>query len=213
MSAYFITGIGTGIGKTFTTCALLHAAGTRAKGYKPVISGFAEGDSDTAQIIAAQRGGTVEEVSPWRFAAPLSPDMAARKEGRALSCAELADWTDRVQQSAPSVLIETVGGLMVPLNARETTRDWLAACKLPLIMVAGSYLGALSHTLTAVEAARAARLNIAALLINESDESVGLEETRASLASHLRDIPLILAQPRVASPREATVIHALMGQL
>ena len=80
-------------------------------------------------------------------------------------------------------------------------------------MVTGSYLGALSHTLTTVEAARAAKLTIAALVINESCDGVDLQATRASLANHLHDIPLIMAQPRVASAKEATVIHALAGYL
>lgn len=79
MTAYFVTGTGTGVGKTFTTCALLHAAHGRMKGYKPVISGFGVGDCDTTHIIEAQGSGTIEEISPWRFAAPLSPDMAAAR--------------------------------------------------------------------------------------------------------------------------------------
>jgi len=209
MSAYFVTGTGTGVGKTFTTCALLHAARGCMKGYKPVISGFGVGDCDTTQIIEAQGSGTIEEISPWRFAAPLSPDMAAARENRQLGLEELVGWTKSI--TAPA-LIETVGGLMVPLNATHTTRDWMQACNLPLIMVTGSYLGALSHTLTTIEAARAANLTIAALVINESCESVDLEETKKSLAHHAR-IPLILAQPRVASYRDATVIHGLMEQL
>ncbi len=212
MSAYFVAGVGTGVGKTFTTCALLHASHGAAKAYKPVISGFGVGDCDTTQIIEAQGSGTIDEISPWRFAAPLSPDMAAAKEGRQIGSAELVEWTRGVLHRAPTVLVETVGGLMVPLNATETTRDWMAACKLPLILVTGSYLGALSHTLSTLEAARAANLTVAALVINESCDSIGLAETKQSLAHHVR-IPLILAQPRVASPREATVIHGLMGQL
>lgn len=212
MSAYFVAGVGTGVGKTFTTCALLHAVNGGAKAYKPVISGFGTGDCDTTEIIKTQGSGTIDEISPWRFTAPLSPDMAAAKEGREIGCAELVEWTRGVLHHAPTVLVETVGGLMVPLNANETTRDWMAACKLPLIVVTGSYLGALSHTLSTLEAARAANLTVAALVINESCDSIGLAETKQSLANHVH-IPLILAQPRVASPREATVIHGLMGQL
>jgi dethiobiotin synthetase len=79
MSAYFVSAVGTGIGKTFTTCALLHAArarGQQAQGYKPIISGWddAQNTADTLEIIRAGGAGqTIEEVSPWRFSAPLSP--------------------------------------------------------------------------------------------------------------------------------------------
>lgn len=209
MSTYFVTATGTGIGKTFATCALLYAdKGTR--GYKPVISGYGPGDNDTTAIIE-YGGGKIDDVSPWRFKAPLSPDMAAAKEGREIKLNELVNWTKEAAKEP--CYIETVGGLMVPLNATCTTRDWMQAAGLPLIMVTGTYLGALSHTLCTLEAARVANLTIAALIINESVEGVDLLETKKSLACHVRDIPLIVAQPRVASPKDATVIHGLVGQL
>lgn len=209
MSAYFVAGTGTGIGKTFTTCALLHAD-KGARGYKPIISGYGTGECDTTQIMDIT-GAKLDEVSPWRFKAPLSPDMAAAREGRVLKLNELLAWTnDAAKQPA---YIETVGGLMVPLNETCTTRDWLQAANLPIILVTGSYLGALSHTLCTLEAARAASLTIAALIISESCDGVDLMDTKKSLSQHARDIPLIVAQPRVASPQEATVIHGLVRQL
>lgn len=219
MSAYFITATGTGVGKTFTTCALIHTArqhGRTVAAYKPVISGYDPEDaqSDTARIITALGGGAVENISPWRFRAPLSPDMAARQEQRNLTLGPLVDWSTGVRNGASLTLIETVGGLMVPLNAQHTTRHWMAASRLPLVMVTGSYLGAISHTLTTLEAARAAELTIAALIINESEGStVPLAATHESIANHCHDIPLILAQPRVSSPQKATAIHLLLEHL
>ncbi|PZP84333.1 MAG: dethiobiotin synthase [Azospirillum brasilense] len=216
MGAYYIAATGTGIGKTFTTCALVHAARARQRSvmaFKPIISGYDVTDeaSDTAQLMQALGSRAIDEISPWRFAAPLSPDMAARKEGQQLSLDTLAGWTQQARDAADTVFIETVGGLMVPLNTEHTTRDWMQAVPLPLIMVTGSYLGAISHTLSTLEAARAAGLAVMALLVNESaDSTVGLQATRQSIADHARDIPLILAQPRVSSPAEATVIHSLI---
>lgn len=209
MSAYFITGTGTGIGKTFTTCALLHAD-KGARGYKPIVSGYGTGDCDPTHIMNAT-GAKLDEVSPWRFKAPLSPDMAAAKEGRILKLNELVNWTK--EAASESCYIETVGGLMVPLNDTCTTRDWMQAANLPLIMVTGTYLGALSHTLCTLEAARAANLKVVALVINESCDGVDLMDTKKSITQHARDIPLIVAQPRVASPKDATIIHGLVGQL
>lgn len=209
MSAYFVAGVGTGIGKTFTTCALLHADKS-ARGYKPIVSGYGTGDCDTTHIMNAT-GAKLDEVSPWRFKAPLSPDMAAAKEGRVLKLNEIVGWTKEVVTGP--CYIETVGGLMVPLNDTCTTRDWMQAVNLPIILVTGSYLGALSHTLCTLEAARAANLSVAALVINESCDGVDLMDTKKSLSQHVRDIPLIVAQPRVASPQDATIIHGLAGQL
>lgn len=218
MSAFFIAGTGTDIGKTFTTCALACAArqaGRAVMAYKPIVSGFQDHDDpDTSKIIAALGHGDADTISPWRFEAPLSPDMAAAREGRTLSVSELVTWTHVVARQPKLVLIETIGGLMVPLNARETTRDWVQQANLPLIMVTGSYLGALSHTLTTLEAARAAQLKIAALIVNESAcGTVDLQETLRSLRNHIHDIPLILAQPRVSSIMEATHIRSLLGNL
>lgn len=208
MSSYFITGTGTGIGKTFTTCAMLHAVPSFT-GYKPVISGFVGEDTDTHQFIRAMGRGTIEGISPWRFLAPLSPDMAAAREQRTVPYEELVVWTHGRGDHA---LIEGVGGVMVPLDAEHTTRDWMRALKLPVILVAGHYLGSMSHTLTALEALRDARLTIRAVVVNESEGSpVPFLETCERLRNHTD--ALIVPQPRVSSYREAYAIHALAKEL
>lgn len=208
MSSYFIAGTGTGIGKTFTTCAMLHAV-PKFRGFKPVISGFSGEDTDTHRLIEAMGKGTVEKISPWRFEAPLSPDMAAAREGRAMPYDELVVWTHGLGDNA---LIEGVGGVMVPLDATHTTRDWVASLKLPVILVAGNYLGSMSHTLTALEALRDRRLTICALVVNESENSpVPFMETCVRLGDHTD--ALIVPQPRVSSYRNAHAIHALAKEL
>ena len=216
MSAYFVTAVGTGVGKTFTTCALLHAArssGRIACGFKPIISGYdaADATSDTAQIILAS-GGTanVDEISPWRFAAPLSPHRAAALEGQTLDVKALIEWSRARATGEGLTLIEGVGGVMVPLTNSQTSMDWMAALGLPVILVTGSYLGSISHTLTALHALRARGLHIAALVMSETEGStVTLDEAIAGLAHFIADIPLRIVQPRVSSWREATAIHSL----
>ena len=104
MSVLFVTGAGTEIGKTYVTCALarqLRTAGRAVRAFKPVATGIAELDdpafqhSDTAQLLAAQGSPcdetTIAACTPWRFAAPLSPDMAAAAESRRLELAEITD--------------------------------------------------------------------------------------------------------------------------
>lgn len=219
MTCYFVTAVGTGIGKTFTTCALLHAArmrGAEALGYKPIISGWdTTQETDTAQIILAEnKHRSVDSVSPWRFIAPLSPHMAAPKEGREIALAELVGWTHSIADLAPFTLIETVGGVMVPLNNADTTLDWMQAVGLPLILVTGSYLGSISHTLTALAAVRSRGLHVAALVMNESDAgTVPFAEAVEGLIPFIPDIPLRIFQPRVFSWQEAQEIHALASQL
>jgi dethiobiotin synthetase len=216
MTSYFVSGIGTGVGKTFTTCALLHAANGSARGYKPVISGWSDGaDTDTAQIIAASGGmASIEDVSPWRFIAPLSPHVAAAKEGRSLDIAALKQWTMERAEEGQQGFIETVGGVMVPLTNRITTLDWMAEVALPAILVTGSYLGSISHTLTAIAALRSRGIVIAALVMNESDGStVTLAQAEEGLQPFITDIPLRIVQPRVFSWQEAREIHCLLEHL
>ena len=94
MSGLFITGVGTGVGKTLVTTILCHqlrAMGRRVNALKPVVSGFVEGDpeSDPALILRslgiAPTTEAIAAITPWRFAAPLSPHLAARREGRSVS--------------------------------------------------------------------------------------------------------------------------------
>ncbi len=215
MTTYFVAGTGTGVGKTFTTCALLHAANQRAqavRGFKPVLSGWdGNDDNDAAQILAANRHTQrLEEVAPWRFVAPLSPHRAAALEGKSIDTDALIAWT-RAQMGGEGVtLIETVGGVMVPLTNDFTTLDWMEAVAAPVVLVTGSYLGSISHTLTALAALRSRNLNVAALVMNEAEgSSVTLAEAEAGLAPFIQDIPLQIIQPRVSSWQQASAIHTL----
>jgi dethiobiotin synthetase len=180
----FVTGSGTDVGKTYVSASLVRArraAGRPVLALKPVASGLSAldapdfADSDTARLLSAQglavTPETVAACSPWRFAAPLAPDMAARAEGRSLLLAEIVDWCRRRIAEAPvgtDILVEGVGGLMSPVAEDGTGLDWLLALGCPALLVCGSYLGAISHALTAVEALRARRAPLAGLVLNES---------------------------------------------
>lgn len=209
MTAYAIAGTGTDVGKTFVTCALLHAQPT-FRACKPVISGFTGDDTDTHWLIAAMGRGNIDDVSPWRYRAPLSPDMAAAAEGTQVPYDAMVAWTRA--QATSGMLIESVGGVMVPFDAQHTTRDWLVALGLPVILVTGSYLGSISHTLTALEVLKSAQLTVRALVVSESANStVALADTLKTLSQHTST--LIVAQPRVSSYRDAQALHALAKEL
>ena len=203
MSANFITGTGTDMGKTWLACALLRhwrAAGRQPAAFKPVLSGFDPRQpqaSDAGALLAALgREASLAEldaIAPWRYAAPLSPDMAAAREGRRIDFDELVAFTRRVANanSGPT-LVEGVGGVMVPLDDRHTVRDWIAASGLPCVLVTGSYLGSLSHALTALEALARVGAGVAAIAVNETPGSaVALDATLESLARHVGGIPLV----------------------
>ena len=223
MIGYFVAGAGTEIGKTFVTCRLvreLKAAGKGVRAVKPVISGFdpeTVSDSDTGLLLAAMEDTTdaaaVGAVSPWRFADPISPDMATAREGRRLDAREIATFC---RYAAPGgeggiLLVEGIGGVMVPLNEKETVLDWMEHLGWPAILVAGSYLGALSHCLTAASAIRAKGLQLAGIVVSESKENpVPLAETVATIRNFSGDVPVV-ALPRNAPPGDPDLSAALFS--
>jgi dethiobiotin synthetase len=183
LTAVFIAGAHTDVGKTHVACALIHAArgrGLAVDAFKPIVSGFDPRDwagSDPGRLLAALgRDPTPEAlaaISPWRFAAPLAPPMAARLEGVRLEAGPVAHacraWLSG--HHAGLRLVEGVGGLMSPLAESATGLDLMCLLGLPAILVGGSYLGAISHTLTAVETLRAHRLPLAAVVVSEAADA------------------------------------------
>jgi dethiobiotin synthetase len=187
MSTVFVTATGTDVGKTFVTARLvaeLRAARRSVLALKPVASGFDADNvaaTDTGVLLdalgLAATPANLDAVSPWRFAAPLSPDMAAARERRRVPFEDLVEFC-RAPRPADITLIEGIGGVMVPLDDTHTVLDWIAELGAPVLLVAGSYLGTLSHTLTAVAALRARGMEPAAIIVSESEEQlVPLEET------------------------------------
>jgi dethiobiotin synthetase len=203
----FITATGTDIGKTYVTAALAHlvrSTGRRVGVLKPIISGFdpdKPGEGDSA-VLAAAAGlsldpASLDRLSPWRFRAALSPDMAAAREGRSIDMDAVIAFC-RTAMAGPEdvVLIEGVGGVMVPLDEDRTVRDWIAALDIPTVLVIGSYLGTLSHTLTALSVLAEVGVKVAAIIISESlDAPVSMATIRATLARFVPGVP-ILPLPR-----------------
>ncbi len=199
MKKFFITATGTGIGKTFITttiCKQLIAKEKKIIALKPVISGYNSDNvqsSDTAIIL--QNCGlditqeNIEKISPWRFYAPLSPDMAAAKEEKKnIDLEELIGFCRGQEKSQADILIvEGVGGVCVPLNNEHTVLDWIERLDgWKIILVIGSYLGTLSHTLTAFYSLSARNLQLHAVIVNESDgNEIPLENTMETLARFL----------------------------
>jgi dethiobiotin synthetase len=207
MSAIFVTGAGTDIGKTYVACTILRAlceSGLPVLPLKPVVSGVAPLDdptfdaSDTARLLeaagVATSAQTIETCSPWRFAAALSPDMAAALEGRSLALADVVAWCSRrVAQSPPNTLVltEGAGGVMSPIAQDGLVLDLIAELDHPALLVAGTYLGAISHALTALAALRGRGVRVLGLVVSESlDAPVTLAATLSALAKYAGDVPI-----------------------
>ena len=195
MSALFVAGAGTDVGKTHVACALirtLRAGGAPVAAIKPLVSGIDEADwaaSDPGRLLAALgrplTAETLAAISPWRYRAPLAPDMAAAPEGREVEVeAVIGFCRDQIVADAHRrLLIEGVGGVMSPIATLATNLDWMCALGCPVLLVGGSYLGSISHTLTAIAALRGAGLSLAGVVISQSaDAQTPFDETVASVA-------------------------------
>jgi dethiobiotin synthetase len=221
--AIFVTATGTDVGKTFVMAGLIRhfrAAGRPVEAIKPIVSGFdpaALQASDPGVLLAALgRPVTIEEIeriAPWRFTAPLSPDLAAAREGRPIGFDELLDFSRRPAKTGSILLIEGVGGVMVPLDNKHTVLDWMKALHIPVLVVTGSYLGTISHTLTALHVLAQRNLDIAAVLVSESETGgATLDDTVASIARFAQPID-VAGVPRVTQDAELHLAFARIAKL
>ena len=201
----FITSSGTEIGKTFVAECLIRLwrlAGFQVEALKPVISGFDPHDpqpSDTGRLLNAMgrvvTATEVARISPWRYKAPLSPDMAAAREGLSIPYSEVLSFcrsaVPPTDQPGRRLLIEGIGGVMVPLDRSHTVLDLISDLELPAVVVGGSYLGSLSHTLSACSVLAARGSKVERVVISETpDSEVDLDETCQTLHRFLGPIPV-----------------------
>ncbi len=171
---YLILGTGTDIGKSFLVENLCRLS-PKIAAIKPLATGCEDEDknSDPARILTALgqeiSKNNLDEITPWRFAEPCSPhflneqiDFVAVKNFCQKKIAEAKDKT---------LLIEAAGGVMTPINNQKTFLDLADELKIPVLLVAGNYLGAISHTLSALEALRGKSVIVEKIIVNEREES------------------------------------------
>lgn len=206
MKALFVAGTGTDIGKTHIACALLRSAlarGLTADAFKPVVSGFdpdAPAASDPARLAEALgEPDALKRISPRRYCAPLAPNLAARLEGQTLELNDLiTDCRARLARADRDLLlIEGAGGVMSPLTDAATNLDLIIALDLPVLLIAGSYLGTVSHVLTALDVIRSRGLTVSAIVMSQSLDAPDLAQTADMLRGFETHAPILTA-PRAA---------------
>ena len=198
----FITSTGTNIGKTFLTKMLINRSielNYKVSAIKPIISGFNKNnfdETDTGIIVNALNTPKIDidKISPWRFKEPLSPDLAAKNEGKYINFEELLYFCKQSINSKNNdlVLVEGVGGTMVPINDKFTIMDLIIKLNIPVILTIGSYLGSISHTLNAYEILDKYNININSIVVMQSEsQDVGVEYTINSIKNHIKKTPII----------------------
>lgn len=176
-SAYFVTGTGTGVGKTLVTSGLLAAArlrGLSTAGLKPVAAGceLTEDGPRNEDALALQAQTTLpisyEQINPVALEPAIAPHIAAAEAGRRLSADRLAGFCRGVMMQRPDLtLIEGAGGWRVPLNDRETFAELAKIMQLPVILVVGMDLGCINLALLTAEAIQRDGLTLAGWVANQ----------------------------------------------
>lgn len=171
----FVTGTGTGIGKTLVSACLVRR--WNAAYWKPVQTGCAEepGDTDT---IAALTGAACPHAPRFTYQAPLSPQDAAAAQD---APPPRLDAFSTPPGAAP-IVVEGAGGVLVPLNEAELMADLMARLGLPVILVAGTALGTINHTLLSLEALRSRAIRVAGVVLSGPSSP----HNRAAIAHHGR---------------------------
>ncbi|MFZ0330175.1 MAG: dethiobiotin synthase [Acinetobacter bohemicus] len=193
---YFISGIDTGIGKTYTTGYL--AKLWNEQGQKTITQKLIQtGNTDISEDIEQHReimgmGWFPEDQSkltmPEIFTYPASPHLATQIDGREIDFQKIADATQQLAEKYDLVLLEGAGGLMVPLTTDLLTIDYIAEKKFPVILVSSGRLGSINHTLLSLEALKIRGLELYALAYNLNDElqdALISQDTAAYLKAYL----------------------------
>ncbi|MBC7699153.1 dethiobiotin synthase [Aquabacterium sp.] len=200
MTAFFITGTDTGVGKTRASCALLHALQrqhARVIGMKPVAAGAerVHGEWANEDVLALRAASNIQVPAlydnPYLLRQAASPHIAARDEGVDIDIEHIAACFHALRQQADAVVVEGAGGFIVPLLETQaqsaTSADLAVLLRLPVILVVGVRLGCLNHALLTQEAILARGLTLAGWVANRIDPSmVGQEANVETLRLRLQ---------------------------
>ena len=178
-SVYFISGIDTGIGKTYTTgylAKLWNAQGKKTITQKLIQTGNVDISEDIEQHREIMGMGWFPEdemklTMPEIFTYPASPHLATKIDGREIDFQKIENATAQLAEKYEIVLLEGAGGLMVPLTTDLLTIDYVAEKKHPIIFVTSGRLGSINHTILSLEAIKKRGLELYAVAYNLKDES------------------------------------------
>jgi dethiobiotin synthetase len=216
----FIAGTDTGIGKTFVSCALLHAlrdAGVRASGMKPVASGCertAEGfrnEDALALIEASDPQPDYALCNPYAFEPAIAPHLAAADAGVQIALANIESAYAQLAARAGCVVVEGVGGWMVPLSNALDAGAMPRALKLPVILVVGLRLGCINHARLSARAIQDDGCELLGWIGNHVDPAMERAGDNLETLRHVLSVPCLGVLPHGIAPARAAREGALQG--
>ncbi|MBE0368054.1 dethiobiotin synthase [Pseudoalteromonas aurantia] len=222
MSAFFITGTDTEVGKTYVTSLLLKFLAKhkrKALGFKPIAAGAEEAfgqlvNEDALSLMeCASVHGKYEQINPICFAPPIAPHIAAKRAGFEVSVQVLhKHYLALDDLGAEFRLVEGAGGWALPINDTQYLYDWVIAEQLPVILVVGMKLGCLNHTLLTMQVLQSQGVKCVGWIANQIDRDMAeFDENLASLRQRI-SAPLLAVAP-YTEETPTLQIHAALTNL
>jgi dethiobiotin synthetase len=165
MRPFFISGIGTGIGKTIVAAVLTEAL--RADYWKPVQAGFEKGTDSSWLASMISNSETIIHPETYKLQMAASPHIATARENIRIDLSRIVEDFNRLKSDRP-MIIEGAGGLLVPLNEKEFVIDLIKLLDARLILVSRNYLGSINHSLMTAKICRSYRLDAAGWVFNDN---------------------------------------------
>lgn len=194
-NTFFVTGVHTGVGKTLVAASLALAG--NGVYWKPVQTGHNK-DSDEAKV-KNWLAGSDSRVHPtlYSYSLPASPNIASSQENSEILINNII-----LPDVSPKMLvIEGVGGFLVPLNSSTLLGDWVVSLKIPIVVVIGGYLGCINHTLLTIEAIQK-RTSVPLALVFCGDIHPDVSQT----ITHFTHLPVIGRIPYLEEPNPAEIV-------
>lgn len=218
---FFITGTDTGVGKTFVTAgiaAVLKEKGVDVGVMKPVETGCAEkgGELEPQDALYLKNAAGVSDeldlINPYRFKAPIAPAAAAVLEGKTIDLSKIKKSYEALSSKHQLMFVEGAGGILVPLNEKETIADLVKVLQLPLIVIAESRLGTINHTLLTVKYAQSIGIVVAGIILNHVSLSPGesLSANRAEI-QRFANLPVVGEMPLCDADRAPKMIKKYLN--
>jgi dethiobiotin synthetase len=229
MRGLFVTGTGTGVGKTVVAATLAHAArgaGDRVAVFKPAVSGLDDNplspevwesapelpDHALLRLAAGSSQGD-EQVAPYRYGPPVSPHLAAELAGERIDPDRLRGAALAATEETDLLVCEGVGGFLVPLTPDYLVRDLARDLALPIVVVASPALGTINHALLTIQAVRESGLEVAAVVLTPwPDEPSPMERSNLKTIETLASVPVeTLSRLNLSEPGSWPALHIPVG--
>jgi len=202
MNKIFVTGIGTGVGKTVISAMLAKALD--ADYWKPIQAGYEEGTD--SEYVQRTLSGTSSVIHPevYKLKLPASPHIAAREEGIHISIQKICEKIPSINRN---LIIEGAGGLLVPLNESEFVADLIRALDAKVILVSRNYLGSINHSLLTARVCREMNLPVLGWIFNDQYLNYEEEIVRWSNFPKIASVPLLKTENGIFIEAHTAAIH------